>query len=200
MIPVASAGLMPLLQAFAETDEPIFRRSTMRLGVPRIESLQTDDGTASITFLKVNMDRDTGGLDYLFRFKTPSGDTEVRTTVAIVTGIPAAEKFAESGNELWSLHPTDVRKYIEKYAGEHGNTFEVRIFRVPANTSDDGIAALRNAFCELFFKYWSSYKYNNADDPSDPAGFYPDTINFLPFNLNRKFHVTLHAAQGARHD
>src|SRR3954453_22223691 len=123
----------------AQTSEPIFRRSTMRLGFPRIESLQTDDGTASITFLKVNMDRDTGGLDYLFRFKTPSGDTEVRTTVAIVTGAQASYKFRESGGELMSLHPTDVRKYVEEYAGVYGNTFEVTRFEVPADTSDSSI-------------------------------------------------------------
>ena len=169
----------------------------MRLGFPRIESLQTDDGAASITFLKVNMDRDTGGLDYLFRFKTPSSDIEVRSTVAIVTGIPASKKFAESGNELWSLHPTDVRKYIEEYAGEYGNTFEVRIFEVPSGANDSSIVALRDAFCELFFEYWSSYKYNSADKMSAAADFYPDTLIFVPFDLDRKFHVTLHVRQGA---
>jgi hypothetical protein len=184
----------------AETSEPILRRSIMRLGVPRINSLQTGDGTASITFLKVNMDRDTGGLDYLFRFKTPSGDIEVRTTVSIITDFAAAAKFAESGNSLWFLETTEVRKYIEKYAGEYGNTFEVRIFELPSNTSDSSIAVLRDAFCQLFLEYWSSYKYNNADETSDPADCYPDTINFLPFDLDRKLHVTLHARQGVRHD
>lgn len=173
----------------------------MRLGFPRIESLQTDDGSASIVFQQVNMNRDAGGLDYLFRFRTPSGDTEVRTTVGIVTGVPAHYKFlAETGNQLMSLPMADVTKYIEKYAGEYGNTFEVRIFEAPADTSDSGIVVLRDAFCELFFQFWSSYKYNNTDEASDPAEFYPDTINFLPHNLNRKFYATLHAKQGGRHD
>jgi hypothetical protein len=185
----------------AETSEPISRRSIMRLGFPRIKSLQTDDGTASIAFQAADTNRDTGGLKYLFRFKTPSGDTEVRTTVARVTSSPAREKFfAESGNDLMDLETTEMRKYIEKYAGEYGNTFEVRIFAVPSNTSDDNIVVLRDAFCALLFKYWSSYKYNNADETSDPADCYPDTINFLPFDLDRKLHVTLHARQGVHHD
>ena len=46
----------------------------MRLPFPRLKSLETDDGTACITFQKFNMDRDAGGFDYLFRRKTyPSG-------------------------------------------------------------------------------------------------------------------------------
>jgi hypothetical protein len=185
----------------AAASEPTFRRSTMRLAFPRINSLQTDDGTASITFLQVNMNQDTGGLDYLFRFKTPSGDTEVQTTVAILKGIPAAKKYlAETGNELWSLDVTEIRKYKEKYAGEYGNIFEVRTFKVPFDTSDDSIPVLRDAFCALFFKYWSSYQYNNADETSDPADFYPDTIYFTPWALNFLFRVTLHARQGGHHD
>jgi hypothetical protein len=191
----------PLLQAFSETGEPIFRRSIMRLGIPRIESLQTDDGTASITFLGVDTNRDTTGGVYLFQFKTPSGDIEVNTTVGTVTSFPASDKFfAETGNKLMDLTLTDIRKYIETYAEEYGNTLKVALFTVPANTSGNDIVVLRDAFCALFFEYWSSYKYNNADVTSDPADRYPDTINFVPYDLDRKFHVTLHARQGGRHD
>jgi len=172
----------------------------MRLAFPRINSLQTDDGTESITFLKVNMDRDTGGLDYLFRFKTPSGDIEVRTTVAIATGFAAADEFAKGGSSLWSLDTTEVRKYIEKYADEHGNAFEVRTFEVPSNTSDSLIQVLRDAFCKLFLEYWSSYKYSNEDETSDPAGFYPDKIQFVPYDLDKKFRLTLLAGQGGHRD
>jgi hypothetical protein len=173
----------------------------MRLGFPRIKSLQTDDGTASIAFQAADTNRDTGGLNYVFRLKTPSGDAEVSATVGIVTGFPAAEKYlAESGNRLWDLSPTDARQYVERYAGEYGNTFEVRIFKVPVNASDNSIVVLRDAFCDLFLKYWSSYKYVNADETSDPADCYPDTINFPPFDLDRKLHVTLHARQGVHHD
>src|SRR3954452_23001777 len=116
--------------ASAETNEPIFRRSIMRLEFPRIKSLQTDDGTSSITFQAVDMNRETGGLNYLFKLKAPSGDTEILTTVAIVTSFPAAEKFSESGNDFWSASVTmeDREKYTAKYAEEHGNTFEVRSF------------------------------------------------------------------------
>src|SRR5258707_15417423 len=61
----------------SQTGEPIFRRSIMRLGFPRIKSLHTDDGTASIDFQSTSMDRDTGGFEYLFRFATSSGEAEV---------------------------------------------------------------------------------------------------------------------------
>jgi len=172
----------------------------MRLAFPRIKSLRTDDGAASIAFQMVDMNRDTGGLTYLFRFKTPSGDIEVRAIVAIVTSTPAADKFAESGGDFWSLEMAERDEYIERYAAEYGNAFEVRIFKVPANTSDDSIVVLRDAFCALFFECWSSHKYNNAEGGGNPADCYPDTIHFLPVDLNRKFHVTLQATRGARHD
>ena len=64
---------------------------------------------------------------------------------------------------------------------------------MPSDTNDSSIVALRDAFCALFFEYWSSYKYNSADEVS-PADFYPDTLIFVPFDLDRKFHVTLHAS------
>ena len=173
----------------------------MRLSFPRIESLQTDDGNASINFLAADPNRDAGGLNYVFRIKTPSGDAEVVTTVGVVTGFPAAEKYlAENGNSLWDLSPADARQYVEKYASGYGNTFEVRAFNVSVNASDESILILRDAFCELFLKFWSSYGYSNSDETSDPSGCYPDTINFVPRNLDRKFHLVLHATQGGRHD
>lgn len=173
----------------------------MRLEFPRIKSLQTDDGTASITYLAVDPNRDTGGINYVFRFKTPSGNAEVIATIGIVTGFPAAEKYsAENGNSLWDLSPADARQYVENYASEYGNTFEIRAFKVSVNASDKSILILRDAFCDLFLKYWSSYKYSNSDETSDPSGCYPDTVNFVPRNLDRKFYVTLHATQGGRHD
>jgi hypothetical protein len=182
-------------------DTATFRRSTMRLGTPRIESLQTDDGTASIAYRGVDTNRDTAGGVYLFRFKTLSGDVEVSTTVGTVTSFPAGDKYlAETGNNLMDLTLTDIRKYVERYAEEYGNTFKVVLFTVPANTSDNDIVVLRDAFCALFFEYRSSYKYNNADETSDPAGRYPDTINFMPYDLDPKFRVTVHARQGGRHD
>jgi hypothetical protein len=185
----------------AEISEPVLRRSIMRLGLPRIKSLQSDDGTASLTFQGADPNRDTGGLVYVFRLKTPSGDAEVHATVGIVTGFPAAEKYgAESGNRLWDLSPADARAYVETYAGEYGNTFEVRIFKVPVNASDDSIVVLRDAFCDLFLKFWSSYRYSNADETSDPVDCYPDTINFVPHDVDKKFLVTLHARQAGRHD
>jgi hypothetical protein len=168
----------------------------MRLASPRINCLQTDDGTASITYLSVDMNRDTGGFNFLFVFKAPASETKVNTTVARVTTSRAREKLlADTGKDLLDLDTTEMMTYIDKYAGEYGNTFEVRIFEVPSNTGDDGIIVLRDAFCALLFEYWSSGKYSNADDASDPAGVYPDTINFLPIDLNRKFHVTLHARE-----
>lgn len=164
----------------------------MRLGFPRITSLQSEDGTASIAFQSTSMDRDTGGYRYLFRLAAPSRETEVRATIARVTGAPAGKQFeAETGNNLWSLKIQDAEKYVEKYAEEHGNIFEVRIFAVPPETSGNDIVALRDAFCRLLFECWSSYRYNNADATSDPAGRYPDTINFRPYDVDRRFHVTL---------
>jgi hypothetical protein len=44
----------------------------MRLSFPRIMSLQSDDGAASIVFQSTDMNRDTGGFKYLFRFATAS--------------------------------------------------------------------------------------------------------------------------------
>ena len=180
----------------AEASEPS-RRSTMRLAFPRIKYLQTDDGAAAITFQGVDTSRDTSGQKYVFKFRTPSGDIEAFTTVGAVTGLYAAEKFAaETGNILWDSHPTAMRKYIEKYADEYGHTFEVRIFKVPAKMDDKSIILLRDAFCALFFEYRSSYKYNNSDEASDPARRYPDTINFMPYDLSEKFQVILQARQG----
>jgi hypothetical protein len=173
----------------------------MRLAFPRINSLQTEDGTASITYLSFDMNRDTGGFTFLFVFKAPSGETKINTTVARVTSARAREKFqAETGKDLMDLTTTEMTEYIDKYAGEYGNTFEVRIFDVPRDTGDDSVVVLRDAFCALFLEYWSSYKYSNSDDTCDPADHYPDTIHFLPQNLNRKLRVTLSAKQGVNHD
>jgi hypothetical protein len=112
----------------------------------------------------------------------------------------AKKYLAETGKELWSLDAAGIRKYKEKYTGEDGNIFEVRTFNLPFDTSDDTILVLRDAFCALFFKYWSSYQYNDADATSDPAEFYPDTIHFTPWDLNYQTRVTLHAKQGGHHD
>ncbi|MGJ5222395.1 hypothetical protein ACQR1Q_36685, partial [Bradyrhizobium oligotrophicum] len=120
----------------------------MRLAFPRIKNLQTDDGAASIKFLKVNTSRDVGGFEYLFRFRAPSGNVDVHAILAIVTDMAAARQFGEGGASLWSLHPTQVRTYVERYAAEHGHTFEVRLFEVPAKTSDATILILRDAFCK----------------------------------------------------
>jgi len=193
------AAIFQEQEVASSADEPLSEKH-MRLAFPRINSFQTDDGTASITFLKVNMDRDTGGLDYLFRFKMPTGDIEVHATVAITTSFAAADEFAKGGASLWSLDPTEVRKYVEKYAGEHGNSFLVRIFEVPANTSDSTIQILRDKFCMLFLEYWSSYKYSNADETSDSAGFYPDKLQFVPYDLDEKFRMTFLADKGGRRD
>jgi hypothetical protein len=166
----------------------------MRLSNPRIDSLQTDDGTASIAFQGIDTNRDAGGRVYLFRFKTPTGDIQVTATVGTATGFPASDKFfAENGKQLMDLPLADIQKYVEEYADQYGNTFEVRLFTVPDNTGDNDIVVLRDAFCALFFKYWSSYEYNNTDETSDPAELYPDKINFVPYDVDRKFHVTLQA-------
>jgi hypothetical protein len=127
-------------------------------------------------------------------------DIEVNATAERTTGDPAARKLAESGTDLWSLKTADVRLYIEKYADEYGNTFAVRLFAVPVTTSDADVVTLRDAFCALFFKLWSSYKYNNSHETADPAEVYSDTIIFMPYELDRKFHVTVHARQGGHHD
>lgn len=124
----------------------------MRLSFPRIMSLQSDDGAASIVFQSTDMNRDTGGFKYLFRFATPSGETEVRATVDRVTSGPAAKKFSsESGKKFWSLKTTEIANYVDKYAEEYGNTFEVVIFEAPSDTSGSSIVVLRDAFCRLFF-------------------------------------------------
>jgi hypothetical protein len=174
----------------------------MRLGFPRIKSLQSDDGTASITFQTTSMDRDTGGYQYLFRLATSSGETEVRATVARVTGAFAGRKFSaeNGGKSLFSLKVQESQEYVEKYAEEYGHTFEVRTFTVPSDTSDSSVVVLRDTFCRLFLECWSSYRYNNTDDTSDPAGYYPDTINFMPWDVDRKFRVTLHAGPEGHHD
>lgn len=191
----------PLEPAFSETGEPTFRRSTMRLGSPRIKSLEANDGTASLTFTGVDSNPDTTGGVYAFRLRTSAGNIEVSATVGIVTSVPASDKFlAETGKRLMDSTLIDIRKYVETYAEEYGNTFKVVLFTVPVNTSDDDIIKLRDAFCALFLEYCSSYKYNNADETSNPADRYPDTINFAPYGLDRKFRVTLHAGQGGSHD
>ncbi|WP_315783999.1 MULTISPECIES: hypothetical protein [unclassified Bradyrhizobium] len=168
----------------------------MRLAFPRIESLQTDDGTASIRYLTVDMNRDNGGLKYLFTFEAPNGEMRIPTTVALLTSSPAREKFrADTGLDLFDSRLSEIGKYTEEYAGRYGNTFLVQAFDVPANMDEDAIVALRSAFCALFFEYWSSYRHNNQDDTCDPAERYPDTLHFVPQNLGRKFHLTLHARQ-----
>lgn len=191
----------PLPQAFSETGEPIFRRSVMRLSFPRIKSLQTDDGTASIVFQSTDMNRDTGGFKYLFRFATSAGEAHVRATVDRVTSGPASEKFsADGGKNFWALKSAEIASYVDKYAEEYGNTFEVVIFEVISDTSGSSIEVLRDTFCRLIFDCWSSYRYNNTDETSDPTGRYPDTINCLPYGLDKRFYVTLHAKQEGGHD
>jgi len=173
----------------------------MRLSFPRIKSLQSDDGTASIAFQSTSMDRDTGGYQYLFRYATPSSKIEVRATVARVTGAPAGRKFsAETGTSLWSQKIQDAEQYVDEYAEEYGHTFEVRIFAVPSDKSGSIIALLRDTFCRLFLECWSSVRYNSADETSDPAACYPDTIKFVPYDVDRNFHVTLYARRRGDHD
>ncbi|GLH82106.1 hypothetical protein SSBR45G_70150 [Bradyrhizobium sp. SSBR45G] len=64
------------------------------------------------------------------------------------------------------------------YAAEHGHTFEVGLFEVPAKTSDATILILRDAFCKLVLECWSSFRFNNADEIGDPSDSYPDTLHF----------------------
>ncbi|BAM89148.1 amidophosphoribosyltransferase [Bradyrhizobium oligotrophicum S58] len=170
----------------------------MRLAFPRINSLEADDGSASISYLTVDMNRDTGGLKYNFTSMKPFGKIDIPTTVALLTSSKARDLLlAETGFDIFDQDLSEIERRVREYAGQHGHTFEVRTFQVPATANEQMIRVLRDSFCDLFLEYWSAYRNSSGDHTDDSAGRYPDTLHFRPQNLNRKFHVTLHAKGGA---
>lgn len=171
----------------------------MRLAFPRVSYLENEDKTASITRLNESGNRDDGGLVYLFRCVIPAGRFELRSTVAVVTSVLAGQQLEESGSKISSLSVQEFREYVERYAEQFGNTFEVRIFGDTFQANDKDIEVLRDTYCRLLLALWSSYRYNNADNECDPSGTYPDTLFFRPFNLDRKFRMTLRVGGETSH-
>src|SRR5437764_12746751 len=103
------------------------------------------------------MNRDTGGLKYLFRFATSAGEAEGRATVDRVTSSPAGEKFsAETGKNFWTLKTAEIASYVDKFAEEYGNSFEVVIFEVLSDTSGSSVEVLRDAFGALFLDCYAA--------------------------------------------
>ena len=166
----------------------------MRLEMPNTSFLQSDDGKAEIILLNEIGNRDEGSIIYRFRCSMRSGDVDFRTATQSLTAAFAGQKSEESGKPIGSLSVTEFREYVGEYAEEFGMTFSVRTFGNDLRKTDRDIITLRDTFCRLFLRLWSSYKYTNSDRASDPNGFYPDTIEFWPYNLDKKFRATLYAA------
>ena len=179
--------------------------------VPTVKGVQSADGTASLTFQYTSSSPDLRGEVFLFTAAQENQTIEVNVLIKTTTAAPARKHFALSkgATDLWSLPPDkDLLRlplmkrleYIGKYAETFGDTFFVKEFQVNKKLNQKELENLRDVFCELWFEYRSSYKYNNSDPDVDDNRRYLDTIYFEPDDIDRALYAAIPAIKGGSHD
>jgi hypothetical protein len=170
----------------------LFQEHQMRSEFPRIQELRDESAGAFLSYLTTRIDRDIGGNVYRFIVDRPGLTAEVEVTVDRMAVIGAAAEARAGGADYdkWSFEQR--REYIEQYTDKNGQWFTVKSFK-GADIPEDIIIVLRDCFIDLFFQYASSYRYNTKDYNRGKEGYYADTIEFRPYELDHKYYMIARA-------
>ena len=104
-----------------------------------------------------------------------------------VTSLYATEYAKDKGLDVDSWSLVQQMDYLNEFAEKHGSTASVREFVIENKDLSSGqIEKVIEIFVNLFFELNSSYKLNK--EPREEKGYYPDKINFEPYELDKKFH------------
>lgn len=162
----------------------------MRLRMPTIQHLESEDGSCSLTYegLDEAPAQAGGGGKYLLRVSHPEGDIEVRATLQSVGTLYRAREHARSeGFDYGAMSLTEKGEYLYKFAEKYGRSSYVVLFEIESEGDHSDIAELSKRFCEMFFEMDASFRLNNSEYPACGEGYYPDEVDFSPWDVDKKY-------------
>lgn len=168
----------------------------MRLRMPRVDQVQSEDGSWFLTYEGLDTSHDLGGGNYRFRVRQPDRDISVRARVS-ASSSKARKIASEEGLDYRSMNLEEMRAYDESIAEKFGKRYEVILFDIEGDVGGEDIARFAKQFCNSIFILKSSYKFNNEDYPDSGDGSYPDEIYFCPYGIEKKYYATFYATEGS---
>ena len=175
----------------------------MRLRMPKVTSVTSKDGRATLQYKGITIHPDVGGATYLLEVEWPGSKTGKMTIEAIVVAANSkriSRAAYEAGLDYDNMTLPEQGKFDERFFQEHGRYGSVKNFYgdfIKAMKPSE-IEFTREIFINLYFIMNSSYKFNDKDIlEEDLINFYPDTIEFNPISLPRKYWKLYHSPSGA---
>jgi len=166
----------------------------MRLRTPRVDHVQSDDGSAVLTYEGLDTSHDLGGSNYLLRVRDAGEEAEVRARIRTVTYSDARDAAEREGLNFSAMSSDERREYQQRFADEFGNRMEVILFEI-VEQGHFSLEDLVRRLCIMYLEMKASYKYNHPDYPGSGEGYYPDQIYFCPYDVDRKLYVTIKAGE-----
>ena len=189
----------------------------LRLPTPRVKQVQPAGGAFLLTYEGVDSSHDLGGGNYLFR-TGQDREVEVKARVQPTTAYAAEEQARKEGVDYRALGFMEALEYQRRFASTYGHRSQVILFevfrrqetrpivvrfrdriaraarelRAPGGRDLD-IALLARNFCRAFFELDASFKNNHPQYPASGEGYYPDEIYFCPYDVDKKYYMTLGA-------
>ncbi|HET9638456.1 MAG TPA: hypothetical protein VFP12_04540 [Allosphingosinicella sp.] len=186
----AGRAARPLRRALGEG-----RSDEMRLRIPRVKQVQSDDGSTVLTYEGLDISHDLAGENYLFRTRQGSGEVEISARVA-QTSAEARKHAADEGVDYSALSLVETIEYQTKIATKYGRRPQVILFEILGSNPVD-IQNLSRDFCSIYLDLTSSYKYNHPDYPLSGEGYYPDEVYFCPLGVDKMLYMTVRAGEKA---
>lgn len=157
----------------------------MRLNIPKVRSLHDYQTGAELSYVGESANRDMMGTIYQAKIPVIDHLFEVDAICGSLTSLMAKKHAKECGIDYYSLTITEQLAFSREFSSAHGSLYNVPKFRVHEICDDDTLFAIRNGFLKLVFDLLSSFKYN-CDDELNENGYYPDCIQFYPYNVDRR--------------
>ena len=167
----------------------------MRMAKPRVNQVESGDGSAVLSYQGLDTSHDLGGETYLLRIRQGDRVAEIQARVAHSTS-HAEQMAASEGVNYSALSLTEALAYLERVSDTYGRRLQIILFE-PAAGSEVDIERDAALFCRLYFELASSYRYNNPEYPESGEGYYPDEAYFCPYDVDRRFFVTFRAGENA---
>jgi hypothetical protein len=171
------------------------RSDKMRLRVPRVNQVRSDDGSAVLIYEGLDTSHDLGGGNYLLRLDAHEQTVEVRARIRSATAYDAERMAIKEGLNYHSMSFTEGLEYEESFADQYGRRSQVILFEKLSSTDIDG-RALSRQLCLLFLEMDASYRFNHPEYPASGEGYYPDKIEFCPHDVERRLYMTVSAGEG----
>ena len=177
----------------------------MRLASAKVEGLTSRDGSASLRYVTTEGHPDLGSF-YDFEIQWPNakdGKIIGRVISGSTTNIEAYKHYLKQGIDIldWNMDWKDKGKYRDLYIEKYGKKYNIKdIIISNYEPKKHEIIQIRNILMNLYYRYNSSFEFNNSDTDANPKGYYNDTFYFVPRNLNSEFYKTMTAPESASHD